>query len=244
MKPIKTIFFDVYQTLLSADLGPSEKGWPVFSEFLNDLGVSIDPPQFQEKFEKAKQKYYLSVSDPERKFRHHNLFDLIDTVFRDYGIQMEEKTLFDLIWKFRKTNYPHVGLYPGAKDVLDELSQKYSLSVASFAQSSYSKRELKELGIAKYFSHFIFSSDIGYRKTDQEFFRICLKIAGRKPAECLMIGDNYLQDIAVPKAVGLRAILIRNPLTDEQNNIGDIKPDEVLSLEDIAKLPSIIRSIA
>ena len=243
MKPMKTIFFDVYQTLLSADLGPSEKGWPVFSKFLNDLGVSIDPPQFQEKFGQAKQKYYLSVSDPESKFRHHNLFDLICAMFRDYGIQVEEKTLLDLIWEFRKASYSHVGIYSGVKDALDELSQKYSLSVASFAQSSYTKRELEELGIAKYFSHLIFSSDIGYRKTDQEFFRICLKITGRKPAECLMIGDNYLQDVAIPKAVGLRAILIRNPLTDEQNIIDDPKPDGFVKVENMITLPSVIRSI-
>ncbi|MDD5489220.1 MAG: HAD family hydrolase [Candidatus Moranbacteria bacterium] len=244
MEPKKTIFFDVYQTLLSANLGPNEKGWPVFSDFLNDLGVSVEPSQFQEKFDQQKQNFYLSVSDPERKFRHHNLFDLINSVFRAYGIQAEKKTLLDLIWKFRKMNCPHVALYPEVKSVLEELSQKYSLSVASFAQSSYTKRELEELGIAKYFSRFIFSSDIGYKKTDPEFYRICLRITGKKPEECLMVGDNYLQDIVIPKSVGLYAILIRNPLTDKQNNIGDIKPDKILNIEDIVALPTAVRSIS
>jgi putative hydrolase of the HAD superfamily len=240
MKPIKTIFFDVYQTLLSADLGPNEKGWPVFSKFLNDFGVPVDPAQFREKFDQQKQNYYLSVGDPEKKFRHHNLFDLIGSLFGDYGIQAEKKTLFDLIWKFRAASRSHVELYPGVKAVLEELSQKYSLSVASFAQSSYTKRELEELGIAKFFSHFVFSSDNGYRKTDPEFYNVCLRIAGEKPEECLMVGDNYLQDIVVPKSVGFQAILIRNPLTDKQNIIEDIKPDGIVRVENLAMLPSVI----
>ncbi len=58
-----------------------------------------------------------------------------------------------------------------------------------------------------------------------------------------MIGDNYLQDVVIPKRVGLKAILIKNPLTDKQNIIDDVKPDGVVQLKDITTLPSIIQSI-
>ena len=158
-------------------------------------------------------------------------------------IKVEKKELHELIWKFRQSYHPDVNLISGVSDLLCELSLKYILATASYAQSYYTYRELEKSGIAQYFSHFIFSSDIGYRKTDQEFYKICLKKTNNAPEECLMVGDNYLQDVVTPKKVGLKAVLIRNPLTDRQNIIGDVKPDGIIRLEDIKTLPLIIQSI-
>ncbi|MFA5925540.1 MAG: HAD family hydrolase [Parcubacteria group bacterium] len=239
----KTIFFDVYQTLLSVDFKKNAKAWDVFSSFLSSRGVPADTFRFQEMFDQEKQNYYHLAGDFEMKFRHHNLFDLIDTVLRKHGIGAGKKELSDLIWKFRQIHSPDVKLYPGVEEILDELYQKYILAIASYAQGSYLPRELEKLGIAKYFSHFIISSDIGYRKTDPEFYKICLKKTQQKPAECLMIGDNYLQDVAMPKKAGIKAVLIRNPLTDKQNIIGNTKPDSIVKIEDMATLSSVIQSI-
>ena len=240
---MKTIFFDVYQTLLSIDYNENEEAWDVFSNFLNNQGIVINASQFKKILTQEKQRYYDSFKDPKMELRHHNLFNLINTVFLSYNIKVEEKELLDLIWKFRQLHHSNLELYYGVKDVLYELSKKYTLSTASYAQGSYTRKELKKLGIAQYFSYFVFSSDIGYKKTDQEFYRICLQKTNNKPDECLMIGDNYLQDVVIPKRVGLKAILIKNPLTDKQNIIDDVKPDGVVQLKDITTLPSIIQSI-
>jgi putative hydrolase of the HAD superfamily len=239
----KTVFFDVYQTLVSLNENGNEEAWNVFSKFLSSHGVVINTAQFQEALSQEKKKYYQSVDDPEMKLRHHSLPDLINVIFLNYNIRIGQEELLDLIWKFRQTYYSDVKLYPGVKNVLKELSQRYTLVIASYTQGSYTCRELEKLGIAQYFSHFIFSSDIGYRKTDQEFYRICLQKINNKPDECLMVGDNYLQDVVIPKRVGLKAVLIKNPLTDKQNIIDDVGPDRIVKLEDITTLPSIIQSI-
>jgi putative hydrolase of the HAD superfamily len=240
---VKTIFFDVYHTLVSVNYNGNEEAWDIFSKFLNSRGVIIDIVQFKNILSQEKQKYYFSVKDPEMKFRHHNLFDLINAIFLNYNIEVDKKELFDLIWQFRQLHHPEVNLYPGVKDILHELSLKYTLSVASYTQGSYTHKELEKLGIAQCFSHFIFSSDIGYRKTDQEFYKICLQKTNSNPEECLMIGDNYLQDVVIPKKLGLRAILIENLQTNKQNVINDVKPDGIVKLEDISTLPLIIQSI-
>lgn len=61
------------------------------------------------------------------------------------------------------------------------------------------------------------------------------------PQECIMIGDNYLQDIAVPKKVGFEAILIENPETNDKNYIKKIQPDGIVKLENISTLDAIIK---
>jgi putative hydrolase of the HAD superfamily len=238
---LKTIFFDVYQTLVSVGYDGNEKAWDIFPKFLNRKGVLIDSDQFQNLLDQEKQKYYTSVKDPEMKLRHHNFFDLINAIFQNYNVEIGKEELLDLIWQFRQAHHPETKLYPGVKDMLHELSLKYMLAVASYTQGSYMLKELEKLGIAQYFSHFIFSSDIGYRKTDQEFYKICLQKTNGKPDECLMVGDNYLQDVVTPKKLGLKAILIRNPLTDGENIIGNVKPDRTVELENISTLPLIMQ---
>jgi len=239
----KTIFFDVYQTLLSVDYDGNEKAWNIFSKFLNNQRVLINTSQFQKLFIQEKQRYYDSVEDPKMELRHHSLFNLVNTVFLNHDVKIEKNELLNLIWEFRQLHHLDLELYHGIKDVLYELSKKYTLSIASYTQGSYTYKELEKFDIAQYFSYFIFSSDIGYKKTDQEFYKICLQKTNNEPDECLMIGDNYLQDVVIPKRVGLKAILIKNPSTDKQNIINDVEPDDIVQLKDIAILPSVIQSI-
>ncbi|MFC1644777.1 HAD family hydrolase [Patescibacteria group bacterium] len=242
MKP-KVIFFDVYQTLISIDDSGNEEAWGVFSEYLNRQGISVDALQFKKMVEGENEKYYEEVGDSEKKLRHHSIYNSVNAVFLNYDIKIGRDELLDLIWEFRQVYVSDLGLYPGVKDMLHELSKKYILSTASYAQSFSTRNELKKLGIDQYFSHFIFSSDIGYRKTSQRFFEICLQETSSNSEECLMIGDNYLQDVVTPKKAGLKAILVKNPLTDGKNVINDVEPDGVVELKDILTLPSVIRSI-
>lgn len=239
----KTIFFDIYQTLLSIDDSGNNEAWNVFSDYLKNHGIEINNLEFSKLVRIENKKYYQDVGDIEMKKRHHNLFNSINTVFSNHDIGIEKNILLDLIWQFRKRYSADLQLYPGIKNMLSKLSKKYSLSTASYTQGSYTLKELEELKIAHYFSHFIFSSDIGYRKTDPRFFKICLDRTRNEPTECLMVGDNYLQDVVTPKKVGLKAILIQNPQTSDKNDIKEIKPDGIVRLENISELGPVIESL-
>ncbi len=109
------------------------------------------------------------------ELRHHNLFNLINTVFLSYNIKVEEKELLDLIWKFRQLHHSNLELYYGVKDVLYELSKKYTLSTASYAQGSYTRKELKKLGIAQYFSYFVFLLILAIKKRIKSFIEFVYK---------------------------------------------------------------------
>jgi len=238
----KNIFFDIYQTLLSVDDSGNDEAWNIFSDYLGNYGIKINNFEFSKLISIENTKYYQGVGDIKMKKRHHNLFNSINTVFLNHGIKIEKSIMLDLIWQFRKKYATDLHIYPGAKDMLCELSKKYTLSIASYTQSSYTYRELEKLKISQYFSHFIFSSDVGYRKTDPEFFKICLKETKNVPEECIMIGDNYLQDIVTPKKVGFKAILIENPETSKKNHIQKIKPDGIVKLKNIFTLALVIKS--
>lgn len=69
---------------------------------------------------------------------------------------------------------------------------------------------VKALGLSPYIDFCISSASTGYEKPNPEAFRIAQSIIGN-PKKVWMIGDNLNADIRGAEAVGLPAILVRNP---------------------------------
>lgn len=70
------------------------------------------------------------------------------------------------------------------------------------------------IGIGELIDHCITSARIGYEKPNKESFQIALEIANN-PEEAWMVGDNRVADIEGAEAVGLKAILVRQPKDEE-----------------------------
>jgi HAD superfamily hydrolase (TIGR01662 family) len=94
---------------------------------------------------------------------------------------------------------------PGVVDTLAALDGQMTLCVAS--NSTYpighTVELLEEAGIRPYFQHVFSSATLGAAKPDAAFFAQMLAILGIQPAECVMVGDSYLNDIMGAKGAGL-----------------------------------------
>lgn len=128
--------------------------------------------------------------------------------------------------------------------MLNGLVKKYALSTASHTQASFTQLELQELEIDKFFSYFIYTSDIGYRKESPEFYKQCLRITGKegKEEDCIMIGDNYDVDFLVPRTLGMKSIWIRNPITQDRYPMAKFSR-ESLPLKEFDALPALIEEL-
>lgn len=155
-----------------------------------------------------------------------------------YGITISGSEARSLLWSFRKISYDFCHVYPGVKATLEKLSKKYILSTASLAHGSFTKMELNEMGLSNYFSHFIFTSEIEYRKPSEEFYRKMLNKIGAKANISFMIGDNLRDDIFGASRVGMRTIWIINPLT--MNKKADVKSDYSVKIENFSEIANVI----
>ena len=126
---------------------------------------------------------------------------------------------------------------------MEHLSKEYTLYLSSYTQSSYSILEIEELDIKKYFTDIIFSSNIGYKKMSDEFYKICINISKNKASDCIMIGDNRLEDIYMASKNGMKTIWIKNPLTENDNKEVAIIPDAELNISNFAELKQVIETI-
>lgn len=245
------IFFDIYQTLIDIDIDEEHKkrneakGWEFFAAYLERYGVSITPARLLTLTDRYRTDFYAGK---DRKVYHHNLCKLITQVLREdaggFEINISEDEVAPLLYDYHKIARGYARVYPGVAETLAKLEKQYTLAVASYTQGCYTQPELKELGIEKFFSHFAYTSDIGFHKASAQFYTRCLEIVGKRAEDCVMIGDNYDVDVLMPKKLGMKAIWVKNRITAPQY-AGLLKheSEHVVDLKDFEKLTEAIARV-
>lgn len=244
----KVIFFDVYQTLIDIDINDENKkrnqanAWEQLAKSLEEYGVKISSIELIELNKKQQEDFYIGK---DKKIQHHNFCKIFGKILKDsFSVELPEEKVCSLIYEYHKIARGYSRLYPDVAETLARLKEKYTLSVASYTQGCFTKSELIELGIDKYFSYFIYTSDIGFHKASQKFYEQCLEITGGETENCVVVGDNYDVDILIPQKLGMKAIWVKNPLTAYQyTHLFDQEPKDMINLAEFAKLPEMIERI-
>ena len=243
----KAIFFDLYQTLINIDIS-NEKGGQktgfekVLCPFLLKNGVrESDASQLESYYSNELKLFY---SEHDKEIFHHSFPFILSCVFSTYyKLTLSDKELYDLIYEYRKISRGHLALYSGVREVLEILSEHYTLVVASYTQSAYSERELEELDIRHYFNYCVYSSDLGFKKKSDKFYEKCLETVNLKATDCAMVGDNLYDDMYMANRNGIHTIWIINPLTKKEKSEIEVTPDAAIPIESIKGLPSVIARV-
>lgn len=128
------------------------------------------------------------------------IFDWGDTLMRDFPE-----------FTGPMAHWPRVELMPGAAEALAVLHERYICCVASNAGDSNAflmGQALARVGIRQYCHHLFTSRELGAAKPDPAFFRGILAQLGIEPHEAVMVGNDYVKDIAGAKAVGLWTVWV------------------------------------
>ena len=87
-------------------------------------------------------------------------------------------------------------LYPGARDLLDELSDLASLALVSNGIGQVVRDKVSRLDLDRYFDAIVISGEVGIAKPHSGFFDIAFERLGHPDkATTLMIGDSLASDI-------------------------------------------------
>ena len=76
-------------------------------------------------------------------------------------------------------------------------------------QADLMRADLAALGLDRFLSATVFSSEVGWRKPDARIFTAALKRLGVEAEEAVFVGDRLRDDIAGARAVGMRTVLTR-----------------------------------
>ncbi len=113
-------------------------------------------------------------------------------------------------------------VYPEVLDVLRDLKQDFRIFLISNLASPY-KKPVFSNNLDQYFEKMIFSCDYRFLKPDNEIFKEIEKITEDKPNEILMIGDSLKSDIIGAKNMGWNYLKInRNAPISKDYEIKDL----------------------
>ncbi len=191
---------------------------------------------------KRKASFYAGK---DKKANHHDFCALItQTLKNDLHVELSTEDVAMLVYEFHRVARGYARLYPGVFETLSQLRDRYTLSVVSYTQGCWTQPELKELGIEPLFSHFIYTSDLGFHKESSGFYKKCLEIVGEKAEDCVMIGDNYKDDVLIPQKLGIKTIWVKNPVTvAHYTHLFNHEPKNMIRIEEFNKLPEVVEQV-
>lgn len=102
--------------------------------------------------------------------------------------------------------------YPDTLGTLDGLKERgFILGIVSNTSipPEIIDRYLLESGILERVNFRVLSSETGWRKPHPAIYQEALNRAGVFPRETLFVGDRFLEDVAGPKSLGMKAALCR-----------------------------------
>lgn len=185
---LKIVSFDVSRTLI--DFHYVEHVW-------NDAIPQLYARKKGVSFEEAKD-YVLSEYDrigsndirwylPEYWFKHFNLDENPIEVFRSHTDKLR--------------------FYPEVPSVLEDLSQKYDLIIASGTPRNFIEIEIEKF---RHYFTCIFSpiSDRQEVKKTPQFYKMICKVLEIEPPAMVHVGDEWYSDFIAPKRTGVKSFFL------------------------------------
>jgi len=153
-------------------------------------------------------------------------------------LNLSGKALADQLFEDFKERYgKEPVLFPGVFDTLSTLFQIYRIGLVSNGRTKGQTAKIEAGGIAKFFSSVCISESVGCKKPDHAIFLACLNELSVPPVEAVFVGDNPQADIEPAKALGMRAIWLKNEFFPEP-----VMCDAIIL--NVQELPRLLENIA
>ncbi len=183
-----TLLFDLDHTLFDFDASETA----AFSAALHHAGIDVEDG-FHGRFVTINKALWVRVEageitpDDVRTVRFEQLF-------AEAGVEADARAIAD---DYTVGLGAHGGLYPGARELLEELESQTTLALVSNGIGQVVRDKVARLDLDPYFDAIVVSGEIGIAKPHAGFFDVAFERLGHPDKEMtLMIGDSLTSDIA------------------------------------------------
>jgi HAD superfamily hydrolase (TIGR01549 family) len=232
---LKAVFFDLGSTLW--DDYPTELfAWEFLAQRFTAHGIPTTQDDLIRHSYSVIASYSPSLTRAMVWQRAQGDMDLYHRLMHE--LVAEIKRLFSDPAAFMRLN----PLFPGVKEMLAELSQRYLLSTVS---QHFSEVEdwMDYYGIRQYFSNLAISDRHRLYKPDPRLFQAACDATGVEPQAVLMVGDRLDNDIWPANRIGMTTVrVLADPYRIQQPRYHRDLPD--YTIETVAELPGIIEQLA
>ena len=190
---ITTVIFDLDDTLYD-EIDYCRSGFTSAAEFLAGLPQM---PSAERIFEVFWQQFIAG-----------NRTKTFNSALKELGIASaapadSDKLITDLIEVYRN-HVPKITLPADSRDVLDQLTGKYTLAMITDGFLPAQKLKVQALGIEKYFKSIIYTEALGreFWKPSPAGFKKIIQILNTEPKSIVYLADNEKKDFIAPNKLG------------------------------------------
>jgi HAD superfamily hydrolase (TIGR01509 family) len=194
--PLKTIFFDVGNTLLFPD-----RAQILAPLHTRNVTPSLEQWHAVERLTKPKFDEIVQHGGP---VDHGFWYMFYSRLLEEFGV--EGSALRDSLMRATQVSANWSEIRPGTRELLQRLGKRHRLAVISNADGKIAE-VLKRCGIADCFASITDSGLVGYEKPHPAIFQAALQAMGAKPEESLYVGDVYSVDYLGATGAGMQAVL-------------------------------------
>ncbi len=194
---ITTVVFDLDDTLYD-EVAYCKSGFASVSEFLAGMP---EMPSAERLFD-AFWKQFIGGN-------HTKTFN---AALEELGIVYDGKLIRGLIEVYRN-HVPIIELPQESRDVLSQLSGKYTLALLTDGFLPAQQLKVLALGLEKYFSSIIYTEQLGreFWKPSPAGFEKLMEALDKRPENMVYVADNEIKDFIAPNRLGFVTIQIIRP---------------------------------
>ena len=200
---ITTVVFDLDDTLYD-EIEYCKSGLDAVAEFLANRSESTSANSTTVQAD-TKRIYGVLWE----QFNTGNRTKTFNAALDELDISYDDELILQLIEVYRR-HKPKITLPPDSRDVLHELSTKYTLALLTDGFLPGQQFKVQALGIEKYFKFIIYTEQLGreFWKPSPVGFKKILQGLEARPENTVYIADNEKKDFIAPNKLGFATIQI------------------------------------
>jgi putative hydrolase of the HAD superfamily len=240
---ITTVAFDLDDTLYD-EINYCKSGFVSVAEFLAYRASSIEPVLSRVEGHQASAEDIFN--DLWKQFTAGNRKNTFNATLDELGIEYDEKLISELI-KVYRNHIPKITLPDDSRDVLCQLSSKYTLALLTDGFLPAQQLKVKALGIERYFKCIIYTEKLGPERTGWKpspvGFEKLMKTLNARPENVAYIADNEEKDFIAPNKLGFFTIQIIRPARIHTKTAQQADATARHKLYQISQLPALLEKM-
>ena len=230
--------FDLYGTLVDINTNENTKTlWEKLALFYSFNGAYYDAKTLKSSYRKKVKETQLSITNTD--YPDFPIDNIFASLFEDKNVHVSSDIIQATTQMFRILSIKYLKLYDGVFELLDLLKQKNKkIYLLSNAQRTFTLYEMRILNIEHYFDGIYFSADYYMSKPDTIFYNKLITQFNLNIKDSIMIGNDFIADIAGANAIGLDSLYINSNLSPEITS--ELKSSYNIMDGDVHKIKSLI----
>jgi len=207
MNHITAIGFDLFNTLVTAEIQTLDEAMRRLMKSLRQSGFKLQNEQFKEAYREAALEFVKKAQ--EDGIETHNRFWISAALkSQGYNILPDDARIAIAVDNYFSAFFLHCHLIPGTTEMLSSLMDVYRLGLlTNFTHGPAAREIIAKLGLNPFFDVVLISGELGFRKPHPFVFHQLIEQLGVENDQILYVGDDPEPDIRGAQRAGIQPVL-------------------------------------